>query len=100
MEAEFENEKDLQPAVRSGLFYEIIKNLMQCVADTAEHDFFSVTIIIDDGKYFVFEELNVNWQSPCLLYQYDTDAGALQELSRWEDVKLQGISLAAERSGS
>lgn len=78
----------------------IINALMQCVAGTAEHDLFSVTIIIDDGKYFVFEKLNVNWQSPCILYQYDTDAGALKELYRWEDVELQGISLAAERSGS
>lgn len=71
----------------------IVKNLMQCVAGTAEHDFLSVTIIIDDGTYFVFEKLNVNWQSPCVLYRYDTDAGALKELYRWEDVELQGISL-------
>ncbi len=78
----------------------IINSLMQCVAETAEHDLVSVTILIDDGTYFVFEEWNVNWQSPCVLYQYDTEAGALKELYRWDDVKLQGISLAAERSGS
>lgn len=72
---------------------DVIRSLMQDIADNAEHDIFDVSIIIDDDRYFVFEKHNVNIQTPCVLYEYDTTAKVLNELCRWEDVDLIGISV-------
>ncbi len=72
---------------------DVIQSLMQDIADNAEHDIFDVSIIIDGDRYFVFEKHNVNIQTPCLLYEYDTTAKVLNELCRWEDVDLIGISV-------
>ena len=72
---------------------DVIRSLMKSIADNAEHDIFDVSIIIDDDRYFVFEKHNVNIQTPCVLYEYDTTAKVLNELCRWEDVDLIGISV-------
>ena len=72
---------------------DVIRSLMNRVADNAEHDIFDVTFIIDGGHYYVFEKENVNLQAPCILYEYDKENGSLKELYRWEDVELEGISV-------
>lgn len=72
---------------------DVIRSLMKSIADNAEHDIFDVSIIIDDDRYFVFEKHNVNIQTPCVLYEYDTTAKVLNELCRWEDADLIGISV-------
>ena len=66
---------------------------MQSVADNAEHDIFDVMILIDGGKYFVFEKHNVNLQTPCVLYKYNGDARILEKLYQWDDAELIGIAL-------
>ena len=72
---------------------EVIQSLMKSIADNADHDIFDVSIIIDGDRYFVFEKHNVNIHTPCVLYEYDTTAKGLNELCRWEDVDLIGISV-------
>ncbi|MBR4573718.1 MAG: hypothetical protein IKO16_02300 [Lachnospiraceae bacterium] len=72
---------------------DVIQSLMQDIADNAEHDIFDVSIIIDGDRYFVFEKHNVNIQTPCVLYEYDTATKVLDELCRWDDVDLKGIAI-------
>lgn len=72
---------------------EIMYTLLECIAENAEHDIFGVTVIIDDGSYFVFEKHNVNLYTPCVLYKYDKDTDELKKLYQWENVNLIGISL-------
>lgn len=72
---------------------DVIRSLMKSIADNAEHDIFDVSIIIDDDRYFVFEKHNVNIQTPCVLYEYDTATKVLDELCRWDDVDLKGIAI-------
>ena len=72
---------------------ETVKALMQAIADVSEHDILFVSILIDDGNYYAFVKLNVNWWTPCLLYDYDADAGKLTELYCWDNVDLTGIAL-------
>ncbi len=67
--------------------------LLQAVADTVDHDFYDLKILTDDRHYFVFLKLNVNWQSPCILYEYDTESGVLHRLCEWDDAELRGIAL-------
>ena len=70
-----------------------ITALMESVANYAEHDIFDVKIIIDGDRYFVFEKHNVNFWTPCVLYEYDPAATKLTELHKWDDVELSGIAL-------
>lgn len=72
---------------------EALKSLLQCVADNAKHEIFDVKIIIDGEKYFVFEKLNVNLQTPCILYRYDMEETSLIRLCQWIDVDLLGIAV-------
>ena len=72
---------------------DVIRSLMKSIADNAEHDIFDVSIIIDDDRYFVFEKHNVNIQTPCVLYEYETATKVLDELCRWDDVNLKGIAI-------
>ena len=72
---------------------DVIRSLMQSVADNAEHDIFDVTFIIDGSRYFVFEKQNVSLQTPCVLFEYDVENGSLDELYRWEDTELEGIAV-------
>ena len=77
---------------------EMLQTIMQCIADSAEHEIFDVTIIIYEGGYYVFEKHNVNIQTPCVLYEYDTATMVLNELCRWNDVDLKGISICKSDS--
>ena len=72
---------------------ETVKMLMQELADESEHDLLSVTVIIDNGNYYAFVKLNVNWCTPCILYRYDIGSGKLIELFCWDNVELTGIAL-------
>ena len=72
---------------------DMMRTIMQSIADSVDHDIFDVCIIIDSGRYFVFEKHNVNIQTPCVLYEYDTTAKVLNELCHWEDADLIGISV-------
>lgn len=67
--------------------------LMESVANNAEHDIFDVKIIIDGDRYFVFEKHNVNFWTPCVLYEYYPADSKLTELYKWDDVELTGIAL-------
>ena len=46
-----------------------------------------------EGRYFAFIKLNVNWQDPCYLYEYDAGSDKLKELTVWQDVDLVGLHL-------
>ena len=72
---------------------DILMDLMKCVADNTEHDIFDVKIIIDGDRYYVFEKHNVNFWTPCVLYEYDPADSKLTELYKWDDVELTGIAL-------
>ena len=72
---------------------DMMRTIMKSIADSADHDIFDVCIIINSGRYFVFEKHNVNIQTPCVLYEYDTTAKVLNELCRWDDVDLKGIAI-------
>lgn len=72
---------------------EIMTAIMQSAADKINHDIIQFTIITDEDRYFAFVKLNVNWQSPCILYEYDAATSGLTELCRWDGVDLVGISI-------
>lgn len=72
---------------------EMMTAIMQSTADKIDHDIIQFTIINDENRYFVFVKLNVNWQSPCILYEYDAETSGLTELCRWDGVDLVGISI-------
>lgn len=72
---------------------EIMTAIMQTGADTINHPIYQFKIIADKDRYFVFVKLNVNWQSPCILYEYDVNNGSFIELYRWDRVDLMGISV-------
>lgn len=69
-----------------------LAQLMQTAADTIDHDIWQFQIIVTSDQTFAFVKLNVNWQSPCILYQYDATAATLTELCRWDGVDLVGIA--------
>ncbi len=73
---------------------EVIAAMMQSAADSIEHDIWKFQAITTEGRYFAFVELNVNWQSPCVLYEYDAAENILIELCRWDGVDLIGISIS------
>ena len=72
---------------------EIMTGIMKAAADTIHHDIWQLKIIADGNRYYAFIKLNVNWQSPCILYQYDTVTAELTELCRWDGVDLVGIAI-------
>ncbi|MCD8018864.1 MAG: hypothetical protein LUF92_04570 [Clostridiales bacterium] len=72
---------------------ETITEMMQTVADMVEHDIWQFQVITGGKRYFAFVKLNVNWQSPCILYEYDASTDSLTELCRWDGVDLLGISI-------
>lgn len=72
---------------------EIMTAIMQTGAASIDHSICQFTIITDGDRYFTFVKLNVNWQSPCILYEYNVADGSLTELCRWDGVDLMGISI-------
>ena len=45
-------------------------------------------------EYFVYLELNVNWQHPCYLYRYDLEQEKLDEVAVWQEQVVTGIKIA------
>ena len=71
---------------------ETMLSMMRAAADQIEHAIFGFQIIVVNGRhYFAFVKLNVNWQDPCILYEYDN--GQLRELCRWDNMRLLSIGL-------
>ena len=65
---------------------------MMHAAEQIDHAIFDFQIIVVNGqRYFAFVKLNVNWQDPCILYEYDN--GQLRELCRWDNMRLLSIGL-------
>ncbi len=69
-----------------------VQEMMQKIADETEHDICGFTAIIDNDDYYAFVKHNVNWQDPCILYQYDISSGVFTELCRWDNVDMTGIA--------
>ena len=64
--------------------------MMHAAADQIDHAIFDFQIIVVNGqRYFAFVKLNVNWQDPCTLYEYD--GGLLRELAQWDNMRLLSI---------
>ena len=71
-----------------------LKQFMQSLADVSHNPLWNVQIIEDGDRYLAFVKLNVNWWTPCILYEYDADNNKAVKLYEWDDVDLQGIKLA------
>mgnify|MGYP004571668929 FL=1 len=66
--------------------------IMHAAADQIDHAIFDFQIIVVNGqRYFAFVKLNVNWQDPCTLYEYD--GGELRELAQWDNMRLLSVGL-------
>ena len=73
---------------------ETMIDMMHAAADQIDHAIFDFQIIVVDGhRYFAFIKLNVNWWTPCVLYEFDLETGALKELCTWDDMDLTGLAL-------
>lgn len=72
---------------------EIITGIFES-AEKIEHDILEFQIFKVVENYFVLVKLNVNWQSPCDLYEYDTVDKELKLLHKFQDVDIIGLSLA------
>ena len=71
---------------------ETMIDMMYAAADQIDHAIFDFQIIVVDGhRYFAFVRLNVNWQDPCVLYEYD--GGQLCELAQWDNMRPLSIGL-------
>lgn len=66
--------------------------LLEAAAAQIDHSVLSFTIYEADGRYFAFAQLNVNWQSPGVLYEFHPDTGVFQQLHQWESVQLLGLA--------
>lgn len=62
-------------------------------AEEIEHDIWSFQIIQSGDRYFVLVKLNVNWQSPCDLYEFDVVNKKLKLLHRFDGINFIGLSL-------
>lgn len=69
------------------------KEMLQILSEEAKHEIFDVTVIVDQGEYFLFLKENVNLWTPCILYRYEEGAGELTRLHTWDSVELKGIAL-------
>ena len=66
--------------------------MMRAAAEQIHHAIFDFQIIVVNGqRYFAFVKLNVNWWTPCTLYEYDN--GQLRELCQWDNMRLLSIGL-------
>lgn len=69
---------------------ETMITMMHAAADQIDHAIFGFQIIVVNGRhYFAFVRLNVNWQDPCTLYEYD--GVQLRELAQWDNMRLLSI---------
>ena len=66
--------------------------MMRAAADQLDHAIFSFQIIVVNGqRCFAFVKFNVNWWTPCTLYEYED--GALRALCQWDNMRLLSIGL-------
>lgn len=70
-----------------------ILGIINAAANTIDHAIWDFKIIKDKDKYFAFIWLNVNWSSPCELYEYDIDNKSIHLLCEWDEVDIVGISV-------
>lgn len=71
---------------------ETMLSMMHAAADQIDHAIFAFQIIVVNGQhYFAFIKLNVNWQDPCTLYEYD--GGQLRVLCQWDNMRLLSVGL-------
>lgn len=68
-------------------------NIINATANSIEHDIWKFEIFKDNNKYFAFIWLNVNWCSPCELYEYDIDKKSIYQLCEWDEIDIVGISV-------
>lgn len=61
-------------------------------AEKIEHEIWEFKILKSDGRYFVLIKLNVNWQSPNDLYEYDLIENDLMFLHTLKSKDIVGIS--------
>ena len=71
----------------------VMNGLLLKAVEKIHHPIFYFDIYELEGRYFAFIELNVNWQDPCYLYEYDAAGDKLKELTVWQDVDLVGLHL-------
>lgn len=70
---------------------ETYEAMVRTACGQIDHDIWEFQIIEDGGRYFAFIKLNVNWWTPCGLYEYAPETGTLTELKEWDDVNLIGL---------
>lgn len=69
----------------------IIKDLVLKILSNIHHEIYYLDIFELDGKVYSFVKLNVNWNNPCYLYEYDTINKRIKKLYVWQNVDLVGI---------
>lgn len=67
--------------------------MMRAASHQLDHAIYEFQIVVDGERYFAFIKLNVNWWTPCVLYEFDLEAGELKELCTWDDMQLTGLAL-------
>jgi len=61
-----------------------------------EHELFDIKIMKVKEAYFVYLQLNVNWQLPCYLYRYDLEQEKLDEVAVWQEKRVTGIKIETD----
>lgn len=72
---------------------ETIDAIKTAARGTFRSDLMQYDILQDGEAFFAVVQLNVNWTSPCDLYQWEPDTQSLKKLCRWDSVKIVGIAL-------
>ena len=67
--------------------------MMRAASHQLDHAIYEFQIVVDGKRYFAFIKLNVNWWTPCVLYEFDLETGELKELCTWDDMDLTGLAL-------
>lgn len=70
-----------------------LDELVKLIRDTTKKNIWRIRIIEVDQEYFSFVELNVNWQSPGILYKYNQEESKLEKIYSWNEVDLIGLAL-------
>ena len=67
--------------------------MMRAASHQLDHAIYEFQIVVDGERYFAFIKLNVNWWTPCVLYEFDLETGELEELCTWDNMELTGLAL-------
>ena len=73
-----------------------IQGILQTLAEGIDHEIYEAKIFEDNGDYFIAVKVNVNWQSPCDFYQYNTATEELKYLITWQDADVLKVSVDRE----